>query len=162
WDSIAGAEASVQRLDKLPAWADPDVKPSPEAQEKEKRLAKYREMLTKEPPEKLIAGLLKSKDAGERRMAVISLGAFDDMAGLADAFSHADYPDVRDNVITVVRHWLGRGPGQDQKFYDFLLKERKYTPAHALIALRLMHSFDDKDLERPETYEALIAYLMHE
>src|SRR5262249_24966155 len=154
WDSIAGAESSVQKLEKLPAWADPETKPSPEALEKEKRLAKFRQALETEPVEKLIPALLKSKDAGERRMGGIGLGASDNREGVADAFNHTEYPDVRDNVITVARHWLGRGPGQDQKFYDFLLATRKYTPAHAAIALRLLHSFDDKDINRPETYEA--------
>src|SRR5262249_44059113 len=151
-----------QRLEKVPGWAEITAKPSPAAKEKQERLDRVRKSLAAEPPEKVIAGLLKSKDAGDRRMAAIALGATDDLPGLADALHNTEHADVRENVIMVVRHWLGRGPGQDLKFYNFLVNERKYTPAHAEIALRLLHSFGDADLAKPETYEALIAYLMHE
>jgi hypothetical protein len=162
WDSVRGPDAGPQRLEKLPDWADPNAKPSPTAKEKQERLVRLQKRLATEPVDKVIATELKSKDAGDRRVGVIALGALDDLPGLADAFNNTEHADVRENVIMVVRHWLGRGPGQDLKFYNFLVNERKYRPAHAEIALRLLHSFGDTDLAKPETYEALIAYLMHE
>ena len=36
------------------------------------------------------------------------------------------------------------------------------APAHAAIALELLHSFGDDDLAKAETYEVLIAYLRHD
>lgn len=162
WNSATGPDAGPQRLEKLPAWAEITAKPSPAAKEKQEHLNKVRQRLASEAPDKVIASLLKSKDAGDRRLAAIALGALDDLPGLADAFNNTEFPDVRENVIMVVRHWLGRGPGQDLQFYNFLIDQRKYTPAHAEIALRLLHSFGDNDLAKPETYEALIAYLLHE
>ena len=105
-----------------------------------------REALAKEPVEKVIPALLKSKEEGVRRLGVVALGAIDDLPGLAGAFNNTEYADVRDNVITIVRQWLGRAPGQDQKFYDFLVEYRKFPPAHAMIAMRLLHSFSEADL----------------
>src|SRR5581483_6234198 len=51
------------------------------------------------------------------------------------------------------------GPDQDRKLYDSLVQQSKFTPGQAEIVLQLLHSFSDQDLNRPETFETLIAYL---
>jgi hypothetical protein len=43
-----------------------------------------------------------------------------------------------------------------------MLAEKKLKPARAATIMHLLHSFSDKDLSHPETYETLIAYLDHE
>jgi hypothetical protein len=162
WDSVAGAEAGPGRLDKLPEWADPDAKPSPDAKERAARLAKLQKDLAGKAPDAVIADWLKSKDAGERRLAVVALGATDNLAGLYDALSSTDHADVRSDAVLTLRHWIGRKPGQDLALDNFLLKEKKYSAGQARIVLRLLHSFGEEDIGRPETYEALIAYLAHD
>jgi hypothetical protein len=162
WDSVAGADQAAQRLAKLPEWADPEAKPSPMAKERTARLDKLRQRLVATSPEMAVADLLKSKDPAERRLGVISLGALDNLSALIDALNDPQQADVRDNAVMALRHWIGRGPGQDLQVYALLTKDKKYPPAHADIVLRLLHSFGEADLGRPETYEALIAYLNHD
>lgn len=162
WDSVAGLDPSPSKLDKLPEWADPDAKPSPDAKERAARIAKLQKELTAKTPDAVIADWLKSKDAGERRLAVIALGATDNLAGLYDALTNTEHATVRDDAVLTLRHWIGRKPGQDLALDNFLMKEKKFSAGQARIVLRLLHSFGEEDIGRPETYEALIAYLTHE
>jgi hypothetical protein len=67
-----------------------------------------------------------------------------------------------DTAVLVMRHWLGRGPGQDQKLYQGLTTIGKYTPAHAATIMQLLHSFGEADLVRPELYEMLVRYMGHD
>jgi hypothetical protein len=162
WDSGAGADAGPQRLEKLPIWADPDAKPSPDAKERAARLEKFQKELAGKAPEAVIAGLLKSKNAGDLRVGAIALGATDNLAGLHDALNSTDSAELRDNAVMALRHWIGRKASQDLALYNLLVNEKKYPPAQAMIVLRLLHSFGEADTGRPETYEALIAYLTHD
>ena len=162
WDSAAGVESGAQRLDKVPDWADPAAKPSADAKEKLARLEKFRTALAAGKADVVIGDLLKSKDAGDRRLGVVALGATDDLPRLVDALNDEKQADVRLNAVQVLRHWIGRSSGQDQKLYDYLVAEKKYPPGQADITLRLLHSFGAADLGRPETWELLIAYLTHD
>ena len=62
----------------------------------------------------------------------------------------------------VVRHWLGREAGQDKRLYEFLVRVRDYTPPQAATLIRMLNGFDAADSRKPETYEVLIEYLLHE
>ena len=55
-------------------------------------------------------------------------------------------PDIWEKAIPVIRHWIGREPGQDQKLYQALLEKRKLTPAQAETILQLLHNFSDDAL----------------
>ena len=90
------------------------------------------------------------------------MGALDDLEGLGKALMEAKHPDVWQNGVLAVRHWLGREPGQDMKLYHLLVEQKKVPPGQAEIILQLLHSFRDTDLAMPETYELLIDYLGHE
>jgi hypothetical protein len=106
--------------------------------------------------------LLESDNTKERKLALSAMAALDDIPRLAKFMATAKHPDVLDNGILTLRHWIGRGPGQDQKLYQMFIDEAKFTPVHAAIAMQLLHSFGDEELARPETYELLIEYLDHE
>jgi len=162
WDSAAGADAGAQRLDKAPEWAEPPAKPDAAEKLKLERIDRFGKALAAGKTAAVIGDLLRSKDADDRRLGVIALGATDDLPQLIDALNDEKQPDVRLNAVQVLRHWIGRGPGQDQKLYDYLVTEKKYPPGQADIALRLLHSFGRADLGRPETWELLIAYLTHD
>ena len=86
------------------------------------------------------------------------LGATDDLQRLGDVLRDTKHQDVWDAAIIAVRHWIGRGPGQDQRLYNGLIA-RKYSPREAKAMLELLHSFGDELLARPETYQMLINYL---
>ena len=70
--------------------------------------------------------------------------------------------DQWDFGITVLRHWLGRSRGQDQRYYEILRTTRGYTPGQAQTIVQLLFGFSAEDLQQPETYEVLIDYLIHE
>jgi hypothetical protein len=72
------------------------------------------------------------------------------------------HPDLWENATLVLRNWIGRGPGQDQKVYHNLIELRKYSPAHAATVVSLLHDFGPNELLQPETYDTLIEYLKHE
>jgi hypothetical protein len=90
------------------------------------------------------------------------MGAIDDLWGLTAALADPFRPDVRDQAVLVLRHWIGRCPGQDQKLYDFLVNVKKFSPGEAETILQLLHSLNDQQLARPEAFELLIEYLNHD
>jgi hypothetical protein len=57
---------------------------------------------------------------------------------------------------------LGSAPGNDQKFFRFLVEQKKMPAGHAEIIADLLHSPGKEDRARPELYETLIEYLRHE
>jgi hypothetical protein len=63
--------------------------------------------------------------------------------------------------VLALRHWIGRGPNQDQKLFEKLLKEKGFTPVDAETCMQLLHSFSEAEVARPELYETLIDYLDH-
>jgi hypothetical protein len=93
---------------------------------------------------------------------MVTLGAQDDLLALGESLVAAPTLEEWDFGITVLRHWLGRGAGQDQKLYQFLNTARGYTPAQARIAMQLLFGFSAAQLRAPETYQVLIDYLGHE
>src|SRR5215471_3178682 len=161
WNSVSGIDPTAQYLEELPDWAKED-QVAPEAREKQARLTEFRQIAVNKSIQQAVETFLNSDDAAKRRLAVIALGAMDDLRGLADAMLNTKHLDVWDNGIIAFRHWVGRGPGQDQKLYNALINERKFTPLDAEAIMQLLHGFSDADLRQPETYEALIDYLGHE
>src|SRR5205823_3110991 len=69
------------------------------------------------------------------------------------------HADAREAAAETLRHWIGRGSGQDLELYEFLHQNRGYTEAQSEIVIQLLHGFSREDRERPETYEELIAYM---
>jgi hypothetical protein len=95
-----------------------------------------------------------------RRLEVYVFGATDDLPQLVQCLTDAKHADVRDAAIGALRHWIGRGPGQDQKVYDLLVTQEKYKPTQAEVVMQLLHSPFQAD--EPETYQTLIDYLRHD
>jgi hypothetical protein len=169
WDSAAGDDPGPQRREKLPEWKTRDVLSTPQGKAALSVVTdiakRYQE--TKDPG-KVVAGLLREsatesdplRAGSMRRGLVYTMAALDLLDELTDALGHS-HAEVRDTAVVALRHWIGRGPGQDLKLYDFLQKSKRFSPAHAEIVLHLLHSYGDVDLEKPETFEALIAYLRH-
>jgi hypothetical protein len=162
WDSANGPDAGPKRLDKLPDWANPKAEPTDEAKKLQAAIERLRRRLVDNAVPMALAETLESKDALDRRVAIINMGATDELPGLVNALGHDKLADVRDGAVVVLRHWIGRGPGQDGKLYRFLMDQRKYSAGQAEIVLQLLHSFSDVDRDRRETYESLIAYLEHD
>jgi hypothetical protein len=161
WDSLTGEDPTPHRLDKLPEWATPEAGQSPQAKERRATLAKFHKVVLTKGLDAAVEQFLNSDDERERRLAIIVLGAIDDIKRLGQAMREAKHRDVWENGVLVLRHWIGRGPGQDQILYKALLNSGRFTPVEAETVMQLLHSFGEDDLARPETYETLIDYLDH-
>jgi hypothetical protein len=163
WDSVTGMDATPHRLEKLPAWAEQGARDTDQARERRAALGRMRKRVEETSS---ITGaleeLVKSDEPADRRLAVYAMGATDDLHGLGEALKDAKHPDVWDNGVLALRHWLGRGPGQDQRLYRGLMERANFSAIEAETTLQLLHSFGEADLARPETYETLIDYLDHD
>jgi hypothetical protein len=159
WDSVNGMDHTPHTLKELPPWAREGADETPLAQRKKKALAHLRHLLTTKSLDEALDDLVNSDDPDQRRMGVMVMGAVDDLPRLARALRESQHPDVWDNGVLALRHWIGRGPGQDQILYKGLVDNRKFSPATAEAIVQLLHSFGEEELARPETYEALIDYL---
>jgi hypothetical protein len=120
------------------------------------------ELIKIKGPNEISEVLINSDNPEERKFAVYAMGALDDLPRLAEALRNAKHPDVWDNGVLALRHWIGRGPGQDLILYRGLIEEKKLTPVQAEMVLSLLHSFSDEERARVETYELLVGYLGHE
>jgi hypothetical protein len=105
---------------------------------------------------------LNSEDRIDRALAVYVMAALDKLAAIGKAFRETKHADVLDTSIVALRHWMGRGAGQDQILYDRLVEVGKLKPVHAETIMQLLHGFGEVDLGRPETYQTLIDYLDHD
>jgi hypothetical protein len=159
WDSVNGQDLAPHTLDELPPWARPGAEDTPLARRKKEILAHYREVARAKSIDAALDELIASYDPAARRLAVFIMGALDDLPRLGKTLRESKHPDVWDNGVLALRHWIGRGPGQDQLLYDGLMRRGGYAPAQAETILQLLHSFGEAELARPETYEALIDYL---
>lgn len=162
WDSVTGQDEAPKRLDKLPPWAEADGATDDTTAKRKAILERFRKLAIAKSPDAALEELLQSNDSWERRLAVFAMGALDNVTGLGKAIRETKYPDVWDNGILALRHWIGRGPGQDQRLYQGLIDTAKFTPVEAETILQLLHSFGDDELARPEVYETLIEYLNHD
>jgi hypothetical protein len=159
WDNSGAAEEAPQKLDKLPDWVATEQADSERAQRIKNTVEKLRQQVVKSSPRDAVRTFATSDDPNERATGVISMGALDDLEGLGEVLTNTKYPDAWDRAVVVVRHWLGRRPGQDQILYQRLLEKRGLKPAQAAGIMQLLHSFGDAELSQPELYTTLVKYL---
>jgi uncharacterized protein (TIGR03000 family) len=157
-DGFAGVAPERHHLEQLPAWATGGTE-SERAKKIKANLAKFRDLFRKQPIGEVLGQMVNAEDESVRRNAVNLMGALDDLPRLAQALANSKHADVWENGVLALRHWIGRGPGQDLKLYNGMIATGKYTPAQAAIVMNLLHSFGDDDLAQPDTYEVLINYL---
>jgi uncharacterized protein (TIGR03000 family) len=157
WDTVA-RKYEVTRLDKLPESLQPTT---PEEVKKYQTLCANVRKLRDGPLDAMIEKALQGDEPLARTGAVVVLGALDKLPRLLDVLGGSKYADERDKSITVLRNWVGRGPGQLEKLYDFLISDRKLTPVQARTAIHLLLGFNEEEMRQPETYEVLIDLLKH-
>ena len=157
WTSTGGPDPKAVRLDRLPAWANPTNEDKAVRGAVEKfRTARVANADTAADV------LLASKVPAEWRVGLVAAAATDDLLRLAKVMTESPDPAVWDAGVVVLRHWLGRGPGQDRRLFQFLTETRKYDPAAAATVIDLLAGFTPAELARPETYDVLVEYLQHD
>ena len=159
WDSLT-RQPEISRFETLPD----SVKPF-DAKEKAQFLALCLHAKTMaDKPGEIGAGIyeaLRSKDPVRRKVAVVALGALDQYSQLMQELGSKDHADVRDMAVLVLRHWLGRQPGQTVRLYEFLTKVEGYTPVQAKSFLHLCYGIEADQRRQPSTYDLLIQGLNH-
>jgi hypothetical protein len=158
WDNKGGLDPRPNKLPELPPWAKPDVESNPKIQLLKKIFARYYELAKTKTVEEILQDFIASDDHDFRRAFIVFCGALDRLDLAAPVMRDPKHADLWDDAIRVLRHWIGRGPGQNQKLYAMLIAN-KYKPVDAETVLQLLHSFSENDLARPETYDALMDYL---
>jgi uncharacterized protein (TIGR03000 family) len=161
WDSGFGMDQAARFLKELPPWATrAGQKRSPEEQAKYKAAReRLMQVAAEKGPDAALDALLNSDEPIDRRVGVIAAGALDELLRLGKFFQQTKHADLLDTAILVLRHWTGRGPGQDQKLYHALIEKAGFKPVQAESMLQMLHGFNDQELAQPETYELLISYL---
>jgi hypothetical protein len=157
-DHLGEAGNSPQHLDKVPEWAAEEGD-NERARKVKVIIAHFREVAKTKSIGEALDEAVQSDDPTARRTAIYAMGALDELPRLGQALRTAKHPDVWDNAVIALRHWLGRGPGQDLLLYNGLINQAKFTPRSAEIFVQLLHGFSKAQLAQPETYETLIDYL---
>ena len=161
WASLDARPLTAIRLDALPAWAD-STRVSPAVKEARDAAEVLRTGLAAGPVGSALDMALASAKPAEKRVGLIAAGATDDLDRLTRSVAEGADPALWDFGVSVLRHWVGRGPGQDLMLFKYLVGVRQYTPAQAETVVRLLHGFSPEDRARPETYEVLIEYLQND
>jgi hypothetical protein len=170
WDSLIGVVPNPLSPNELPPWAKPDADKEAPAAAVRDALKPLIESLANKPVAGALVDFLASADKATskekaeliRELAVTGFGAVDDLPGLLQSLGSEMHAEQRLIAVETLRHWIGRKPGQDATLGRFLVREEKYSPEHAATALQLLHSYGQKSIEDPVTYEVLIAYLQHD
>jgi hypothetical protein len=158
WDSLEGARPEPKKLDKLPGWADLEAVVTDRGKKAAETVERFRAARAANPAAAL-QQFVDSKDAVEQRVALVTLGAQDELERLGKALAEAKTLEEWDFGITVIRHWLGRGPGQDQRFFDGLVNIHGYDRNQARNIVQLLFGFSKEELMQPETFDVMIEYI---
>lgn len=167
WDSVVATPLGPFTLEKLPAWAKPGAEPVPEARALAAAARRYEERLKSDSPGDVLvqmlaeAGKIRETEQANavREFTLMSLTALDALVPVVEALADAHSAQARAVAVLALRHWIGSAAGNDLRLYHLLIERLDYRPAQAETVLQLLHSPYAAD--NPETYELLIAYLMH-
>jgi hypothetical protein len=168
WDSANGAERGPRSRRELPAWANPDAKPSRNAAGVRDAIDKYQAAVKDREPRTALYDLLAAAEKERDRehatalaeFAVFGLAAIDDISRVMQALGDAKQADARRFAVAALQHWIGDAAGRDQQLHQFLIERLGYSKAQATTVLQLLHNAFAAD--EPDTYEILIAYLRHD
>lgn len=154
WDNTQAPERTPRTLKKLQRWLTQANYTPTEARDLESLSTR----LEKEEPDIVLPQAVKDDQQFERRIAVHSLAAMDDLGDLIDALGDENHRDVRLEAINALRRWMATDKGYAQKVHDALLRKFNSTGE---IANALLYTFSVEQLSDPNTWEMLIARLDH-
>jgi hypothetical protein len=161
WDSVPPSDEGTRIIKELPRWTKIQISVNSATEITKLARLLFSKVRDNSTVEDALASTLNDDSASFRRMAVYGLAAIDDLPRLIEVLAASKHADTRDNSVIALRHWIGRGEGQDIKLYDALVK-KGYPEKDANTIMQLLHSFSDEQKARPATYEALIELLNHE
>ena len=158
WDNRL-REHTFQRLDKLPGDL---VKPLDDQETKVfQDISAGTAKLTKGDLGAGLDSLIKSDNKLDRQVGVTMAGAVDDLPRLFGVLMTSTDSATRDHAILVLRHWLGREPGQIKKLEAGLLERKKLTEVQVRNLVHLLLGFTKDERKSPDTFTVLLTYLDH-
>lgn len=175
FDSQLGHEPVPTHLDKAPPWVLVDAKDPAVA--KQVALLKDIEakLAEKGDVNAVIDEFAASEDPAKRIVAVHMAASVDDLGRIFSTVRRSPHPDVVDEAIVAVRHWLGSGPDRLKKMYDLLLKGSPelaqqtggqqgapLKPAQAVVLIDLFIGFTEEQKLQPSTYKYLLKLLSND
>jgi hypothetical protein len=168
WTNASASLVGPEVLPALPDWwtnqISADARKQPEKADMMLAIADFAAALDKTSAvvDAVLTQVRESPDASNRVLGVFFLGALDAIPSLVDALDDRQHPDVRGTAAFTLRHWTSRNADYDLELYRTLYEKKGYAKEKAEIIMRLLHSFSDAELAKPETYQLLIGYLDHE
>jgi hypothetical protein len=157
WTNERGAAPGPAALPQLPPeWEQPVQirREVPGGPEMERALDSLRKKLTAD--RQIGASVAEALDEAEgpagHILAVVCFGAIDGLPDLADCLGNERYWDVRDAAIEAVRHWLGRGAGQRERFRKALTEGNKYNAIETDTILYLLRMPSADNLRERDTF----------
>jgi hypothetical protein len=108
-------------------------------------------------PELGLPQALNSNEPPRRKLAVRGFGALDVLPCLVDALTDKNRPDVRQDAIETLMHWIAAGRDNEYRLFEAL--RDRYTPIESEKIVTLLHGPPGKGRFLPQTYEALIDLL---
>ena len=174
-DGSLGHEPVPTYLEKAPAWVFEDPK-DPAVIKKQALINDLEAKLAdKGDLEAVIDAYASSDDNTKRIVAVYLASAVDDIGRVFLTVALSKNPDVTDEAIVAIRHWLGSGPGRDRKFYEALIKGspemvakttglvgKPFSEPQAIALIDLFFGFSDEQKVQPGTYKYLLKMLSNE
>jgi hypothetical protein len=156
WDTVTRT-VEMEHLDKAPrSLRDLDEKEA----EVFKQIVAATQQLNTGSPVEAATKLVGSPQPVQRLAGVTVLGALDDLPHLLEALGDPARPDVREQAVLVLRHWLGREPGQIARLAH-VLKQQGYSDTQARMLVQLLVGFSAAQRAEPATYDLLLDYLDH-
>ncbi len=161
WSSHGGVHGPVP-LKKMPLWlagGDPSAQATAwyaAVEVLRRKIAEKKELASFAPIFLKPTGL-KGEVTKIHAAMVYSAGALDEPALVLEALHQGKKADTREAAVLQLRSWSARHASHDRRLYDLLKKD--FTAGEAENFVGLLHSFGERDLARPETYEVLIDYL---
>lgn len=153
-----------EHLDAIPEWVNENPK-DPEVAKHKPAIEKLAGLLAKESDiEKVFETLGQGKDPVERLLAVYGLAALDDLEKMFNLIRSTRTPELIDEGIIALRHFLGRGPGMDQVFYKFLTSHKVadrpvFTDKQAEAFIDLLDGFTEEQKQQTSTFQYLLKQL---
>jgi hypothetical protein len=165
WNNLGAAPGGPRPLTQLPDWYTRDTIPEDMPGSRE-LVAAVQELALRfkakdAPVAAVLNEFLKDANQGRRVLAIYCLGAIDDLPLLVDCLEDRRI-DVRQMTIQTLRHWIGVSGPRDLQLYNLLHDRKGYSEHQAETIMQLLHTFSSEDVARPETYDTLINYLLHE
>ncbi|HLN28620.1 MAG TPA: hypothetical protein VK395_12830 [Gemmataceae bacterium] len=163
WDSLAGAAAHPESLERPPDWYAKGPAQGPAMLSMQSAVKEMSQrLIAKDRIDIVVAEAMKDPiNVGSRVLAVRCLGAMTEFGKLLDALGDEKHVDVRMVALEELRHLLGLSAANDTLLHNSL-RQKNYSEAQAQTVMQLLHGFSPAQWADPTTRATTVEYLNHE